>query len=61
MINNGTPQEVTGSSMSGGRLTLMMDDKIKAAVDGINNSLATGRGPTANAITQGMNVERKLR
>ena len=61
VINNGTPQEVTGSSMSGGRLTLMMDDKIKAAVDGINNSLATGRGPTANAITQGMNVERKLR
>jgi len=60
IINNGSPIDVEGVSVSRDEITLMINNQVKAGESRINQSLASGRGDTFQALQKGSRVERRL-
>lgn len=60
IISTGTPQTATSVSMDESGIRIMIRDEISASENRINNSLSTGRGPAANSLQQGFNIDRRL-
>lgn len=60
IISNGTPQTVTGTSVSKGEITVMINDAMRSTENKINSSLASGRGDTYNALKKSSKLERNL-
>ena len=61
IISNGTPQTVTGTEMSRGEVTVMIDDAARATERRMTASAATGRGDFARGMQTGFKLERNLR
>jgi len=61
IISNGTPQTVTGTQISRGEISVMINDANRATERRINGSLATGRGDTATSLQRGFKSTRNLR
>ncbi len=60
LINNGTPQQIEGSSVGRDEITLMINDANRQTVKQIDTSLATGRGSTFASLNKGSRIERRL-
>lgn len=58
--NNGAPIQVDNVSMTRDEVRLMISDANNKTVETINNSLATGRGSTAQSLKKGFKSERNL-
>jgi len=61
IINNGTPMQVTQTSITRDEVVVMVQDAEDAAVSRINLGLSTGRGATADAFGVGFSAPRNLR
>lgn len=60
IVNNGTPMAVENMSVSRDEITLMINDANKRTVKQIDNSLASGRGTTAQSLQKGFRAERRI-
>jgi len=58
--NNGAPVSVDRVSVTRDEIEIMISESQKQTVDTVNNSLATGRGATSQALRTGHRVERNL-
>lgn len=61
IISNGEPQVITGKQVSQNQVAIMIDNAVQQHDQAINTSLASGRGNTFKALSQGARIERNIR